>query len=197
MKEKLWEAPSIKKKNSLLSNYELFISKRFKKNFNQKYENILKCSIKSIGNFWSSIWDFLEIKGFKSKLKIKKSKYFIKINFYQIHSIKIDPNKEARFKVTRPSNYGERYKLFVIKKNTLETGYNLEQYGISLVRDKNIVIVDTLQRNGKAKKDDFETDDYISEFKIENVDSPNKGIIYPIPILSLIIFGYLNSRKKE
>jgi hypothetical protein len=32
MKEKLWEASSSQKKNSLLSSYEQFISKRFKKN---------------------------------------------------------------------------------------------------------------------------------------------------------------------
>ncbi|MDB9937115.1 TRAP transporter permease [Candidatus Pelagibacter sp.] len=128
------------------------------------------------------------------------NKFYPKYNYKdinQIHSIKLDPNKEARFKVTRPSNYGERYKLFVIKKNTFETEYNLEQYGISLARDENRVIVDTLQWNGKAKKDGFETGDYISEFKTENVDRPNKGIIYPIAILLLIIFGYLNSRRKE
>ena len=81
MKQKLWEASSDQKKNSLLSNYEQFISKKFKKNFNQKYENILKWSIKNPGNFWSSIWDFAEIKGFKSKLKIKKSKTFYKNKF--------------------------------------------------------------------------------------------------------------------
>ena len=81
MKQKLWEASSEQKKNSLLSNYEQFISKKFKKNFNQKYENILKWSIKNPGNFWSSIWDFSEIKGLKSKLKIKKTKTFYKNKF--------------------------------------------------------------------------------------------------------------------
>ncbi|MDB4185488.1 TRAP transporter permease [Candidatus Pelagibacter sp.] len=128
------------------------------------------------------------------------NKFYPKYNYKdisQIHSIMLDPNKEARFKITRPSNYGERYKLFVIKKNTFETEYSLEQYGISLIRGENKVIVDTLQWNGKAKKDGFETGDYISEFKIENVDRPNKGIIYPIAIFLLIIFGYLNSRRKE
>ncbi|MDB3924149.1 TRAP transporter permease [Candidatus Pelagibacter sp.] len=128
------------------------------------------------------------------------NKFYPKYNYRdinQIHSIKLDSNKEARFKVTRPSNYGERYKLFVIKKNTFETDYSLEQYGISLIRDKNRVIVDTLKWNGKAKKDGFETGDYISEFKIENIDRPNKGIIYPIAILFLIIFGYFNARRKE
>ena len=128
------------------------------------------------------------------------NKFYPKYNYMdinKIHLMKVDFNKEARFKVTRPSNYGERYKLFVIKKNTFETEYSLEQYGISLIREENRVIVDTLQWNGKAKKSGFETGDYISEFKIENADRPNKGIIYPIAILLLIIFGYLNSRRKE
>jgi acetoacetyl-CoA synthetase len=81
MKQKLWEASSDQKKKSLLSNYEQFISKQFKKNFKQKYENILKWSIKNPGNFWSSIWDFSEIKGLKSKTKIKKSNIFYKNKF--------------------------------------------------------------------------------------------------------------------
>ena len=128
------------------------------------------------------------------------NKFYPKYNYMdinKIHLMKVDFNKEARFKVTRPSNYGERYKLFVIKKNTFETEYSLEQYGINLIRAENRVIVDTLQWNGKAKKSGFETGDYISEFKIENADRPNKGIIYPIAILLLIIFGYLNYRRKE
>jgi TRAP transporter 4TM/12TM fusion protein len=128
------------------------------------------------------------------------NKFYPKYNYMdinKIHLMKIDSKKEARFKITRPSNYGERYKLFVIKKNTFETEYSLEQYGISLIREENRVIVDTLQWNGKAKKSGFETGDYISEFKIENADRPNKGIIYPIAILLLIIFGYLNYRRKE
>ena len=128
------------------------------------------------------------------------NKFYPKYNYMdvnKIHLMKLDFNKEARFKVTRPSNYGERYKLFVIKKNTFETEYSLEQYGISLIKEDNRVIVDTLQWNGEAKKNGFETGDYISEFKLENSDRPNKGIIYPIAILLLIIFGYLNSRRKE
>jgi len=81
MSKKLWEATINQKKKSLLSSYEKFISKQFKKNFNQKYENILKWSIKNSGSFWSSIWDFSEIKGIKSKYKIKKSKIFYKNKF--------------------------------------------------------------------------------------------------------------------
>ena len=81
MSKKLWEASVNQKKKSLLWSYEQFISKQFKKNFDNKYENILKWSIKNPGNFWSSIWDFSKIKGFKGKLKIKKSKTFYKSKF--------------------------------------------------------------------------------------------------------------------
>ena len=58
------------------------------------------------------------------------------------------------------------------------------------------IIVDTLQWNGEAKKSGFEMGDYISEFKIENLNRPDKKIVYPIALLLLMIFGYLNKRKK-
>jgi hypothetical protein len=149
---------------------------------------------------WHEILIFLLISISLLAPEFVLNKFYPKYNYKnvnEIHSIKLDPYKEARFKVTRPSNYGERYKLFVIKKNTFEAEYNLEQYGISLVREENRIVVDTLKWNGEAKKSGFETGDYISEFKIENLDRPNKGIIYPIAILLLIIFGYLNSKRKE
>ena len=60
-----------------------------------------------------------------------------------------------------------------------------------------MIVVDVLKWNGKAKKSGFEIGDYISELKIENLDRPNKIIIYPLAILLLIIFGYFNSRRKE
>jgi hypothetical protein len=118
-------------------------------------------------------------------------------NINEIHLFKLDPNKEVRFKVTRPSSYGERYKLFVINKDTFETKFSVEDYGLNLTKKGNKIIVETLQWNGKAKKSGFETGDFISEVKIENLERPQKGIIYPIAILLLIIFGYLNYRRKE
>ena len=39
--------------------------------------------------------------------------------------------------------------------------------------------------------------DYISEFKIENSNRPSKLFVYPIVIKFLLIFGYLNYRRKE
>ena len=38
--------------------------------------------------------------------------------------------------------------------------------------------------------------DIISNFKIENPDRPNKAIVYPFAFFTLLIFGYLNYRRK-
>ena len=73
----------------------------------------------------------------------------------------------------------------------------MEDYGISLIKQEDRIVVDTLKWNGEAKKSGFEMGDYISELKIENSNRPSKRIIYPIAILLLIIFGYLNYRRKE
>ncbi|MDC0862223.1 DUF3394 domain-containing protein, partial [bacterium] len=59
------------------------------------------------------------------------------------------------------------------------------------------IIVDNLKWNGLAKKSGFEIGDYISELKIENSSRPSKQVIYPIAILLLLIFGYLNYRRKD
>jgi len=128
------------------------------------------------------------------------NKFYPKYNYKdlnQIQLLELDPKKEVRFKVTRPSEYGERYKLFVIEKNTFESKFNLDEYGISLIKGEKRIVVDNLKWNSKAKKSGFKTGDYISEFKIENLNRPNKRIIYPLAILLLIIFGYLNYRRKE
>ena len=85
----------------------------------------------------------------------------------------------------------------MINKNTFKQEYSIEEYGINLVKEENKIIVDNLKWNGEAKISGFELGDYIIEFKIENSNRPNKAIIYPIAILLLIIFGYLNSRRKE
>ena len=128
------------------------------------------------------------------------NKFYPKYNYEEItkiNSMKLDSTKEIQIKITRPSLYGERYKLFVISKNTFEDKFTLEDYGITLMKQDDKVVVDNLKWNGEAKKSGFEMGDYISEFKIENSDRPSKNIVYPIAILLLVVFGYFNSKRKE
>ena len=128
------------------------------------------------------------------------NKFYPKYNYQEIskiNSLKLDSEKEIQIKVTRPSLYGERYKLFVISKNTFEDHFTLEDYGITLLAQDEKIIVDNLKWNGEAKKNGFEMGDYISEFKIENSDRPSKNIVYPIALILLVICGYFNIRRKE
>ena len=128
------------------------------------------------------------------------NKFYPKYNYEEItkiNSMKLDSTKEIQIKITRPSLYGERYKFFVISKNTFEDQFTLEDSGITLMNQDDKVIVDNLKWNGEAKKNGFEMGDYISEFKIENSDRPSKNIVYPIAILLLVVFGYFNLKRKE
>ena len=100
-------------------------------------------------------------------------------------------------KITRRTEYGDRYKLFIIKKNSYQDQFSIEDYGINLFNDEGRVTVDTLKWNGLAKKSGFETGDVINEVKVENLERPNKAIIYPFSLTILFIFGYLNYRRKE
>ena len=90
-----------------------------------------------------------------------------------------------------------RYKLFVINKNTFDSNFSLEDYGINLAKQNNKFVVDDLKWNSLAKKHGFETDDIIKEFKIENLNRPNKALVYPFALILLLSFGYLNYRRKE
>jgi len=128
------------------------------------------------------------------------NKFYPKYNYEEItkiNSMKLDSTKEIQIKITRPSLYGERYKLFVISKNTFEDKFTLEDYGITLMKQDDKIVIDNLKWNGEAKKNGFEMGDYISEFKIENSDRPSKNIVYPLAILLLVIFGYFNSKRRE
>ena len=78
MSQKLWEASKKTKKNSELHAFEIFVSKKLNKNFQNSYQKLLNWSIKNYQDFWNIFWDFTQIKGFKGKKKIKKSKIFYK-----------------------------------------------------------------------------------------------------------------------
>ena len=48
----------------------------------------------------------------------------------------------------------------------------------------------------KTKKSGLDMGDIINEFKIENQNRPKKEIVYPIALILLSIFGYLNIKRR-
>ena len=118
----------------------------------------------------------------------------LQINNLEMATLK--PDHDVHIKVTRNTDYGERYKLFVIKRNSFGENYSLKDYGINLVDQEGKVTIDTLDWKGRAKKDGIEMGDIITEFKIENLDRPSKAIVYPFALILLFSFGFMNYRRK-
>ena len=81
MNKKLWEASLSIKKKSNLYKFEKFISKKFNYKPNKNYKKLLNWSINNLYLFWSSIWDYTNVKGEKVE-KFKYSKEFIKNKFF-------------------------------------------------------------------------------------------------------------------
>jgi len=126
------------------------------------------------------------------------NKFYPKFNYLEPEQAQnhiFEPNMEVHIKITRQTEYGDKYKLFVINKNTYEENFNLENYGINLVKSNDNIIIDTLDWKGNAKKSGLEMDDIISEIKIENFDRPNKDFIYIFAFIALILFGFLNYKN--
>ena len=121
----------------------------------------------------------------------------VKLNTKIINETKFQSDQKVQIKVTRQTAYGPRYKMFEIPKDSFDQSYSLEEYGINLVTKKDNIIIDTLKWNGIAKKSGFETDDILTEIKIENKNRPDKDIVYPFALLVLGLFGYLNYRKQS
>jgi len=115
----------------------------------------------------------------------------------KIQSLYFEPDKEVHIKMTRRTEYGDRYKLFVIDKGSFDKGFNLENYGLVLTEKENNLIVKSLDWKSLAKKSGIEVGDIISNFKTENLDRPNKAVIYPFAAFLLFIFGLFNYRRSQ
>ena len=78
----LWSANEEIKNNSNLSNFVKRLNKKKLIKYNKNFRKIWEWSIKNPETFWSEIWDFTKIKGFKGKRILKKNKIFHKNIFF-------------------------------------------------------------------------------------------------------------------
>ncbi len=115
----------------------------------------------------------------------------------KIEPLSLDTNREVHIKVTRPSEYGDRYKLFVINKKSFNQNFTVKDYGINLLEKNSKIIINKITWDSLAKKSGVKTGDIISNFKVENLERPNKAIVYPFSFLLLFGFGYLNYKRKK
>ena len=68
MPQKLWEADSKTKAKSNLFEFEKFLATKFNYKSYKNYKKLFNWTIKNPKLFWSSIWEYANIKGIKNCL---------------------------------------------------------------------------------------------------------------------------------
>ncbi len=69
MKQPLWVPSEERKKNSNMTRFMGYVNRRFNKEFTG-YFDLYDWSVKNIPDFWTSVWDFLEIKASRKYHKV-------------------------------------------------------------------------------------------------------------------------------
>ena len=68
----LWSPNEEIKKKSNLESFIKHLNKKKLFKYNRKFKNIWKWSVNNSEIFWSEVWNFTKIRGFKGKRIIKK-----------------------------------------------------------------------------------------------------------------------------
>ncbi|MBD1153837.1 acetoacetate--CoA ligase [Pelagibacterales bacterium SAG-MED23] len=104
MPQKLWEADSQTKSKSNLFEFEKFLAKKFNYTPQKNYKKLFNWTIKNPKEFWSSIWEFSNIKGIKNNKyyfpkEIINSKFLVnsKLNYAENLLSKNDNSKAVTF----------------------------------------------------------------------------------------------------
>ena len=83
MTKKLWQASLKQKRNSNLFEFEKFLAKKFNYTPEKNYKKLFNWTIKNPKLFWSSVWEYSNLKGIKNDKfyfpkEIIKSKFLVK-----------------------------------------------------------------------------------------------------------------------
>ena len=110
-----------------------------------------------------------------------------------------EPGRQVRLHVTRETDYGERYKLFVLETPAVQAGTPAGTFGVGLDRgeDGRYAVVG-LAWNGIAEQAGLDWGDYVTGVDVEQVDQPPKELIYPLGLVLLGLVGlsqHLRSRR--
>ena len=125
MPHKLWEANSKTKSKSNLFEFEKFLAKKFNYTPKKNYKKLYNWTIENPKLFWSSIWEFSNIKGIKNDKfhfpkEIFKSKFLVKskLNYAENMLSKNDNSKAVTF--ISENGYREEKSWNELNNNTLK-----------------------------------------------------------------------------
>ena len=96
-----------------------------------------------------------------------------------------EPGRQVRLHVTRATDYGERYKLFVLETPKEDAATPSETFGVHLAKEGDTFVVADLAWNGMAEQAGLEWGDYVTGVDVEQPDLPPKELVYPAGLLLL------------
>jgi TRAP transporter 4TM/12TM fusion protein len=108
-----------------------------------------------------------------------------------------ETGRYVRLHVVRETNYGDRFKLFVLQTPADQAATPAETFGavIEPEEDGRYAVVD-LTFNGMAEKAGLDWGDYVTGVDVEQLDLPPKELIYPIGVL-LLGLVWLSQRTRR
>lgn len=111
--------------------------------------------------------------------------------------IQVESEQKLRLHVTRETNYGDRYKLFVFENpGELETKTN--PYGVSLGQNnEDRWYVADLVYGGMAEKAGLDYGDFVTGVDLEQLDRPPKEWVYVPAIFMLILLLLLQRHRRS
>ena len=125
MPHKLWEANSQTKSKSNLFEFEKFLANKFNYKPEKNFKKLFNWTIKNPKLFWSSVWEFSNIKGIKNDKfhfpkEIFKSKFLVKskLNYAENLLSKNDNSKAVTF--ISENGYREEKSWNELNNNTLK-----------------------------------------------------------------------------
>ena len=102
----------------------------------------------------------------------------------------VEPEREVRFHVVRETDYGDRYKLFVLTAPQRAGPGLRERYGLELepAEGGRFVVID-LAFDGVAETAGVNFGDYVTTIDVERTGRPPKEIVYPfgLAILGVVV----------
>ena len=125
MTKKLWQASLKQKRNSNLFEFEKFLAKKFNYTPEKNYKKLFNWTIKNPKLFWSSVWEYSNLKGIKNDKfyfpkEIIKSKFLVKskLNYAENLLSKNDNSKAVTF--ISENGYREEKSWKELNNNTLK-----------------------------------------------------------------------------
>jgi len=111
------------------------------------------------------------------------------------NDVTVEKDRKIRVKAVRETEYGDRFKLFVIPAPGGEAGQ--KALGMELEKVERGYNVANLGFNGLAEKAKIEFGDIVTTVEVEQTDRPAKELVYPIALLILAGVLWLQWMRRE